>query len=334
MTRRVMTWEQALAQGHSPKAIRWAVARGRWQRPFRGVFVTLSGAITWHERLEAAVLAAGREAAASRECALALWGLSTTQPAFLTIDIPASRMVRTKLPGVRVRRRRRNTRTTRKAIPVTGLHQTILDVLALPRWSIDDVVSLLSKACAPGKSSPAKLRQELAHHPGHPRRALLSEVLEAAELGLQSGAEWRYVTDVERAHGLPAMTPQAHLDPDLSSRAGASTAHDAGAADPMDVRGRRRRMDFLDEERALGVEIDGELYHRDTFRQDRARDRKSAGRGRLILRACFVDVVATPCGLAADVAVVQVSRGWEGRPTACSPSCPLPTDPRLRSAAA
>lgn len=333
MARRVMTRGQALAQGFSPKAIRWAVERGRWQRPFRGVFVTHSGTITWHERLEAAVLAAGSEAAASRECALALWGLSTTKPSFLTIDVPESRIVRTRLPGVRVRRRSRNTRTTRKGIPVTGLHQTVLDVLALPRWSIDDVVSLLAKACAPGRSSPATLREELAHHPGHPRRELLTELLETAELGLGSGAEWRYVTDVERAHGLPAMTPQVHLDPGPSSRDGASTHPGAGRVDPLDVRGRRRRMDFFDEERALGLEIDGELYHRDTFRRDRARDRESAGRGRLILRACFVDVVATPCELAADVAVVQINRGWRGRPTPCSPTCALATDPRLSTAA-
>lgn len=328
-----MTRAQALEQGFSPKAIRWAVDRGRWQRPFRGVFVTHSGKITWHERLKAAVLAAGSEAAASRECALQLWGLSTTKPSFLTIDIPKSRSVRARLPGVRLRRRSRNTRTTREGIPVTGLHQTVIDVLALPRWSIDDVVSLLSKACAPGKSSPAKLREELAHHPGHPRRAFLTDVLTTAELGLESGAEWRYVTAVERAHGLPAMTPQVPLDLAASSRDGAATPSGPAGIDPLDVRGRRRRMDFFDEERALGLEIDGELFHRDTFRQDRARDRKSAGSGRLILRACFVDVVATPCELAADVAVVQINRGWKGRPVPCSPKCAVATDPRLSTAA-
>lgn len=208
----VRTRKQALAEGHSPKAIREALRRGRWQRPFRGVYVMHSGKVSWRERLYAAVLAAGDRAAASGDCALTLWGLSKDEPSFLTVDIPVERVIRGRLPGVRVRRRRRHTRAVQKKVPVLGLHQTVIDAVASPRRTIDDIVILLAKACAPGKSSPAALREELAHHPNHPRRSLLAEILEAADLGLESGAEWRYITAVERPHGLPPMTPQAPLD--------------------------------------------------------------------------------------------------------------------------
>ncbi|WP_122261988.1 hypothetical protein [Ornithinimicrobium cerasi] len=313
LMRRVMTRQQALAAGHSAKELRVAVARGRWQRPFRGVLVTHAGPLTWRERMAAAVLAAGRGAVASGECALVLWGLSTREPSFLTVAVPVDRQVLTRLPGVRVRRRRRLTTARSQGIPVMGLHQTVLDVAALVTWDVDDVVGLLARACAPRRSTPAALRAELAHHPRHPRRQELDAVLEAAELGLESGAEWRYVTAVERPHGLPPMTPQAPLD----------GTHSA-------ARRRVRRLDFLDEERGIGMEIDGELYHRGKFRDDRSRDRRNAGEGRITLRACWVDVVVTPCELAADVAVVQRARGWTGHPRACSPSCALARDPRLQ----
>ncbi|GAA5161641.1 hypothetical protein [Ornithinimicrobium tianjinense] len=336
----VRTRKQALEEC-SAKAYREHLARGRWQSVFPGVVVTHSGTISWRERLAAALLAAGDGAVASGECALRLWGLATREPSILTVAIPASRKSVKSLPGVRIRRRRRLTGATRKGIAVTGLHQTVIDVLALSAWTLDDAVSLLARACEPRRSSPAALRAELSHHPRHPRRAILSTLLEAAELGMESGAEWRYVESVERAHGLPPMTPQRPLDPPHDGASGARPAgsaqgpasDEAQPARPPTPR-RRRRLDFLDEERDVAVEIDGELFHRATFRQDRARDRRSAGWGRVVLRACWVDVVVTPCELAADVAVVLRARGWRGMPVPCSPTCPVGSDPRLHPQAA
>ena len=317
-------------RGHSEKSIRRAVERGHWQRPFRGVVVTHNGQLSWRERLAAAVLAAGAEAVASEECALALWGLTEREPAFLTVAIPSSRTVAARLPGVRLRRRRRLTRARRHGIAVTGLHQTVIDVLARPSCTVDDAVQLLSAACQPRRSSPAALRQELTHHPRHPRRAVLATLLDAAEAGFESGAEWRYVEAVERPHGLPRMRPQAPLEPD--GPAGDETAGVVGGGTSPSTSRRRARLDLLDEEHGVAMEIDGELYHRDSFRTDRSRDRRSAGHGRVTLRACWVDVVVTPCELAADVAVVQRARGWTGRPVACSPTCAVGLDPRLQTA--
>ncbi|WP_130012750.1 hypothetical protein [Serinicoccus sediminis] len=314
-----MTRKQALAEGRSAKRIRGLVARGLWQVMHRGVYLTHSGPVAWQERVAAAVLAAGAGAVASEECALPLWGLSERRPPVVTVAIPASRTLRADLRGVRVRRRRRLTRAVRSGIPVTGLHQSVLDVLALPRTDDDEMVALLLRACRPGRSSPAALRAELAHHPRHPRRADLEAVLEAAELGLGSVAEWRYVRDVERAHGLPTMTPQVAVAPSGELVGTRGTTPTEGM----------QYLDLLDPERGVGVEIDGALFHDDRVHLDRARDRSGTVQGRVMLRAGWSDVVLRPCELAVEVALVQIRRGWTGRPRACSPGCAVAVDARL-----
>ncbi len=318
----VVTRKQALAGGWSAKQVRGLLARGQWQLMHRGVYLTHSGPVAWQERVTAAVLAAGAGAVASEECSLALWGLTDRRPPVVTVAIPAARTLRADLRGVRVRRRRRLTRAVRSGIPVTGLHQSVLDVLALPRVGDEEVVALLLRACRPGRSSPAALRAELAHHPRHPRRAELETVLEAAELGLGSVAEWRYVSDVERAHGLPAMTPQVAVAPSGELR---------GRREALPARG-EQYLDLLDRERGVGVEIDGALFHQDRIHLDRARDRSGLTHGRLTLRAGWSDIVLRPCELAVEVGLVQMRQGWRGRPRPCSPGCPVGTDPRLAPA--
>ncbi|WP_161937887.1 hypothetical protein [Serinicoccus chungangensis] len=314
-----MTRTQALADGWSAKQVRGLLGRGQWQLMHRGVYLTHSGPVSWEERVAAAVLAAGAGAVASEGCALPLWGLTDRRPPVVTVAIPAARTLRADLRGVRVRRRRRLTRAVRSGIPVTGLHQSVLDVLALPRTDDDEMVALLLRACRPGRSSPAALRAELAHHPRHRRRAELDDVLEAAELGLGSVAEWRYVRDVERAHGLPTMTPQVAVAPsgELVGIRGATPTQGL------------QYLDLLDPERGVGVEIDGALFHDDRVHLDRARDRSGLVAGRAMLRAGWSDVVLRPCELAVEVALVQIRHGWPGRPHGCTPGCALAGDVRL-----
>ncbi|SOC56893.1 hypothetical protein [Ornithinimicrobium cerasi] len=314
--RNVVTRQRALADGLTPAAVRHLLATGRWQRLFPGVYLTHSGSPTWRERLLAATLARGDGAVASLECALALWHLSDRQPQILTLAEPAGMHRTGRLPGVRVRRRRRLTTARRYGIPVTGAAQTVLDVLALPGRTPEDDLALITRAVSRRRLTVAELREELTHHPRHPRRDLLGEVLDAAAQGLGSVAEVRYVDRVERPHGLPRMERQVHMDgPDA-------------VAD-----GRSRVLDFRDRERGIGLEIDGDLWHRERQLQDRGRDREVAGRGEVTLRAGWVEVVDRPCELAVDVALAQLARGWTGRPVSCGPRCAVGRDARLRAAA-
>ncbi|GGK56042.1 hypothetical protein [Ornithinimicrobium pekingense] len=311
----VTTRRAALERGVSLAAQRHRLARGDWQRVFPGVYVTHGSGVTWQERVEAATLARGPGARAGLHCALHLWGLTDVRPQVITLVEPASVHRRRTLPGVRVRRRRRVAVAVRHGIPVTSVAQTVLDVLALPHTTTDELMALVARATR-ARTTAAQLREELTYHPCHPRRGLLEEVLRAAEEGLESAAELRYARDVEQAHGLPAMQRQAPVD------GSAAAGHR-----------RSRRVDFRDPARGVVVEIDGELYHRDRQHQDRARDRQAAGRGDVVLRAGWVDVVATPCELAGDVAGVLAARGWTGRPRPCSSACSLAReDSRRRSA--
>lgn len=312
----VITRQQALARGTTPGQLRHLLARGTWQRVFPGVYVQHTGTLTYRERLEAATLARGDGARVSLECALHLWGLTDREPPIITLAEPAATHRTGELPGVRVRRRRRLSVGKRHGIRVTGLPQTILDLAAQPDRGGDDTVALVTRAVAARKITVDDLRAELTHHPLHPARALLEEVLGVAAEGLESAAEARYADSVERAHGLPAMERQSPVD-------GPSAVRD----------GRTRRFDFRDGARGVVVEVDGELYHRDRAAQDRARDREAAGRGDVVLRVGWFEVVDAPCQVASDVAATLVQRGWHGRPLPCSPGCPVATDPRLRAPA-
>jgi hypothetical protein len=309
--RNVITRRQALADGRTPAAIRHLLSTRRWQRLFPGVYLTHSGSPTWRERLLAATLARGDGAVASLECALVLWGLGDREPQILTLAEPWEKHRSGRLPGVRVRRRRRLSTARRYGIPLTSAAQTVLDVLALPGRTLDDDVALLTRAVSRGHVTVESLLAELGHHPHHPRRSTLGEVLTVAAEGFESVAEVRYVERVERPHGLPPMERQVPID---------------GFAGG----GRVRRLDFKDRERGIGMDIDGELYHRGRQVRDRGRDREVAGNGEVNLRAGWFEVTERPCELAVDVALVQVARGWHGRPRACGPTCPVGRHPRLR----
>ncbi|AXH96390.1 type IV toxin-antitoxin system AbiEi family antitoxin domain-containing protein [Ornithinimicrobium avium] len=309
----VITRSQALAAGITHSAQRHRLRTGRWQVVFRGVYLTRSGSPSWRQRLEAATLARGAGTVASLDCALNLWGLTDREPPVLTLAEPATTRRSAHLPGVRVRRRARLSVARRYGIPVTSAAQTILDVLALPGRRLDDDIALITRAVSRRRVSVEALRAELRHHPRHPRRAALEEILAAAAEGLGSVAEVRYVERVERPHGLPTMARQVPMD-------GPEATAD----------GRTRRMDFKDEARGVVVEIDGELYHRYRQAQDRGRDRETVGRGEVTLRAGWAEVAETPCELAVDVALALRARGWTGRPTPCGPTCAVGRDVRLR----
>ncbi len=309
----VISRRQALAQGMTTGQIRHKLDRGDWQQPFRATYVQHTGQVTWLERVEAAVSARGPGAVVSLRCALHLWGLTREQPAIITLAEHFDTHRSGALEGVRVRRRRRLATARRYGLPVNTLPQTIIDVIALRPRDSDDMMALITRGVSSRKVTVPELRDELTHHPRHPAREVLTETLTAAEEGLGSAAEARYARDVEAAHALPRMQRQ-----DPISRADGGTL--------------ARTMDFRDRARGLGVEIDGNLWHREKQLADRRRDREAAGAGGVVLRAGWVEVVVDPCRLAADVGAAQQARGWTGMPRPCGHTCAIATDPRWASA--
>ena len=167
--------------------------------------------------------------------------------------------------------------------------------------SLDRAVALVSKARQLRLLTPSSLLRALDHRPGQSHRSLLREAMDEIGAGVESAAEYRYVHDVERAHGLPEGRRQ----------------------DPAP--GQRHRDSFYDLVDVV-VEIDGRVGHDGWAAQkrDRRRDLDAAVNGHLTVRPTWVDVAQAPCALATDLVAIFRQRGWNGRARACRRlGCPV-----------
>ena len=72
--------EQALAYGMTRGQIDARLRSGKWEAAARGVYRVAGSVPTWEQKVMAAVLATGGDAAASRRSAAALWKLPGFRP--------------------------------------------------------------------------------------------------------------------------------------------------------------------------------------------------------------------------------------------------------------
>jgi hypothetical protein len=141
------------------------------------------------------------------------------------------------------------------------------------------------------------------------RDGLAIAIAEAGS-GVHSILERRYVRDVERAHGLPAATRQAHT-----------------ARIP-----RPRYVDNLYEGAGLVVELDGQITHgMEQHRADLRRDNAHTAAGLATLRYNWADVTQRPCGVAQQVADALTRRGAPVILRPCSPTCPVGRSQRVQA---
>lgn len=182
----VVTGTQLAGWGYPRSAVSRRVARGDWQRAFRGVVVLQSGPTSWRQRARAALLY-GRGAALSHESAAYLHGIRREPGPRLTLSVPHDRTV-TPQPGLVVHRAR--------TMPWAG-----------GRLRSVDLVGLLCDAARAGLP-PDDLLLRAQRRPRLAGRGLLVELLGHVADGVESPLEHRYRRDVERAHGLPAGVGQ------------------------------------------------------------------------------------------------------------------------------
>ncbi len=176
-----------------------------------------------------------------------------------------------------------------------------MDLAQLSR-TLDDVCGWITKACARRLTTEARLRATLELRKKMRWRMELDEMLAAAGSGVHSVLEYRYVRDVERAHGLPRSRHQVHVVID----------------------GKAVYRDVYYEEYQLAVELDGRLAHPDDERwRDTQRDNEASARGVETLRYGWRDVCAHPCETALLQAQILRQRGWRGTPRPCSSRCPV-----------
>lgn len=86
----------------------------------------------------------------------------------------------------------------------------MLDLAELSR-TFDDACGWITKACGKRLTTEEKLRAALAMRKKMRWRPELNDVLAAAGNGIHSVLEYRYLRDVERAHGLPRSRHQVRV---------------------------------------------------------------------------------------------------------------------------
>lgn len=340
---RVIGRAQALGCGMTPKQIHHAVGSGRWQRIHRGVYLTNSGKPDWGARAWAALLCAGTGAALSHSSAAYVWGLDSKAPSILRIAVPEGRTI-VRPSGTRVVRRRTLKVVKRKGLLVTTVAQTVLDLTAQPGFTPDETSALLGRAAQRQLLQPDPLLKALEAYWHHPMADLLRRACADAVEGVESPLESRILRTVIRAHGLSGFALQVPLDANGASGPGtdtmsadstgtatgpAATGTDApgpaatGAVSAHTRNGPAERNDLRNVLLGIRVEGDGLEWHRDTFHEDRRRDRKAAAAGDVTVRVTW-EAAERPCEVALDLALTMTHRGWAGAPTACSPSCEVP----------
>ena len=301
----IATWQAEYAE-LSVGAIKNLARTGRWHRLHRGVYAAFTGEPPRDAVLWAAVLRAGPRSLLSHETAAEAYGLISKPGELLHVTIPQAQRVE-PISGLVIHRSAlelEQIRDPRLLPPRTMVEETILD-LAQATTDFDDVIALVARACQRRLTFPVLLRQSLAARPKSRWRAEIREALADVASGVHSPLEYRYLRDVERAHGLPTADRQA-------------CAVQNGRVIQRDVRYRKYHV---------VVELDGAAYHPAEKRlEDNRRDNAAAARGMVTLRYGWSDVTKRPCQIAAEVAAALRARGWTGQLRRCGPDCQLPRE--------
>jgi len=306
---------QAPRVGLRPAAIDGLLRSGRWRQLYRGVYAAYTGRPPRDAQLWAAALRCGPGAALSHHTAAELDGLTDRRQEVIHVTVGRDRRIRNPAgerrhelaPRIVLHRTDRidAIRHPAKAPPRTRVAETVLDLTQLS-LTFDEALSWLSRGCGRRLVTPQLIRTAVTTRR---RVRWRDEILAALPLiadGVHSNLEFRYVSDVEKAHSLPVATRQARLVQET----------------PFP---RSRYLDNLYEPFGVGVELDGSAAHLVEDRwQDIHRDNFCARLGLIILRFSWADVTRGACAVAADVSVVLAQRGWTGRPSQCGPRCTLP----------
>ena len=307
-----MSRRQLLAADVSPQLIKERVKRQRWQQLYRGVYAAFSGPPGRETWLWAAVLRVGQGAVLSHLTAAELHGLIDAPAEAIHVTIPASRRVAMRGIVIRMSGRIGEATQPNREPPRTSVEETVLDLAHLAR-TFDDACGWITRACGRRLTTEGKLRAALASRKKMRWRPELDDVLAAAGDGIHSVLEYRYLRDVERAHGLPRSRHQVRVVID----------------------GKTVYRDFYYDECQVAVEVDGRLAHPDDERwRDSQRDIQAGAHGVQTCRYSWRDIYGHPCETAVLQARILQQRGWRGTPRPCSPRCPVGREwPATRSSA-
>jgi hypothetical protein len=278
----VVSRAQALRAGWSADAVAHRLRRGRWQVLVPGVLLTVSGAPSDRQRLRAALLHAGPEAALTGSVACRLHGLERAEGG-TTVDVASpSRYARRSWGYVRVRPTTRATYVVLldglSAVPAA---RAVTDA-CLELTVLDDVRALVAEAVQRRRTTPEALLVELRRAPVRHSRLLRTALAEVAE-GARSPAEGRLLQAMRRCRALPAYL----LNVDVHDRDGRWLA----------------RPDIVFHLQRLIVEVDGMRWHVSPERWvgDLERHTRLEAAGWRVLRYPAARVLADADGVVAEL---------------------------------
>jgi hypothetical protein len=301
----VVTRHQLLDLGALSHDVRRLLRRRELVAVHSGVYVDHTGPLSRRQREWAAVLAL-EPAALHRQSALDAAGMtrdrrsdSGSGPVHVMVD---ARRTVGELPGIRIERVRDAASWVAKAGQPPRATVEFAVLKAAADCGRTAAVAVLADVCRQGLTTPERLLTTLQRMVRLPGRSELLRLLTDVASGVHSVLEHRYLTDVERAHGLPRGSRQVRVD----TTSGALF---------RDVRYSAQ---------CTLVELDGRFGHTDTDDRwhDLDRDLAAAVAGDITVRLGWGQVLE-PCRVAAALASILRARGWDGRPTACGPGCPV-----------
>ena len=294
----IVSRAQLLAAGWSEPRIRRPLRNGRWRTVHAGVYVTHTGPIGYGERLLAALLYAGPEAAWSHYTAAEQLGLIKPDPdRRVFVTIPERRRVRAPAGLVIHRDEHWASRLATVSPPRRTPADAVLDVVGIVP-SLDQAAAVIAEACQSGRVDVADILSSLADRPRLRHRGSLRPIIADVVAGSHSLLEIRYARDVERRHGLPRGQRQRSVDGEFTD---------------VHYRGFH-----------LNVELDGRLHLVPVQRwRDLDRDNRATLRTEATLRYGWFDITNRACDAA--VQVLQVLRRTQPLLAAapCSPTCPV-----------
>ncbi len=285
----VLTYAQSMT-GLGRAALRRLISTGEWVIVTPGIVMT-DRDVTDVARLWAGHLLGGPNSALGGRAALFLSGIGEV-PQEIEVWVPPALKRRDRPGWVFHRDGLGRLDRTLGTLPRIRAEESLIDVgqgLGVEGW-----VDVLSESVRKGKVALNEVLNRIDRRPALANRALLRDVTLDLQ-GIESTLEWVYLTEVERAHGLPEGRRQARV------------------TGPW-------RCDVHYDGHRLVVEVDGQLHLKRIFR-DLERDNDHALRDEATLRYGSVDLRGRPCRSAWQVGLALQLRGWSGEPAPC-PECP------------
>src|SRR5579859_5273507 len=293
--------QQLLDAGLESQTVFRRLERRRWQQLYWGVYAVFTGPVPRETELWAALLRAGPGAVLSYLSAAELHGLIDHPGESIYLTVPSARRVTARGVVVCISGRIADATQPGREPPRTTIEETVLDLTGLAS-TVDDVCGWVTRAVARRLTTEERLRAALRQRKKIRWRPSLDDILSAAGDGIHSVLEYRYLRDVERAHGLPRSRHQARVV----------------------IGGRVVYRDIYYEKYRLAVELDGALAHPDEERwRDSRRDNQAWAQDVATSRYSWRDVYGHPCETALLQARMLRRRGWRGTPRPCSAGCPL-----------